>query len=223
MTIINIMSTIIEYYHRYDDCHDYHEYDDYDNYDDYGDCDGDVIANVASMEYRERDVILSDVVPPQTDPDGSSAEHGTVGPRPSLPCARAVPAADCPRAPLRDTADCSSADVAPATYLDLANRSPAGFAPTTLLNSANPSPASVFNRQCLPGFAHHPSDLIASARLLSARRGFSISLVQPLSHPSSSDPGELITEGSLIVVSAPALSPGVHWCAVDADRWTRDI
>ena len=56
-------------YHRYDleydDYHDHHEYDDYVNYDDHGDYDGDVIAGVTSMEeYHERDVILSNVVPP---------------------------------------------------------------------------------------------------------------------------------------------------------------
>ena len=65
---------------EYDDYHDYHEYDDYGGYDDCGDYggdyDGDVIISVTSMEeYQECDVILSDVVPPQTDPDMSSAER----------------------------------------------------------------------------------------------------------------------------------------------------
>ena len=55
-------------------------------------------------EYQECDVILSDVVPPQTDPDESSTECDPADPRPSLPCARAIPAADYPAAPLRDTA-----------------------------------------------------------------------------------------------------------------------
>ena len=53
-------------------------FDDYDNYDDYGDYDGDVIASVTSMEeYQERDVILSDVVLPQTDWDELSTELET--------------------------------------------------------------------------------------------------------------------------------------------------
>ena len=56
----------------YHDYHDYHEYDDYGGYDDCGDYDGGVIAGVTSTEeYQECDVILSDVVPPQTDPDVS--------------------------------------------------------------------------------------------------------------------------------------------------------
>ena len=61
--------------------------------------------------------------------------------------------------------------VAPVTYPDLADPSPADFAPATLRNSADPSPARGFNRQCLTGSAHRPSDLIASARLLSAHEG----------------------------------------------------
>ena len=69
--------------------YDYHEYDDYGGYDDYGDYNGDVIAGKSMEAYQERDVILSDVVPPQTDPDMSSAD-----PRPSLTPARASPAAD---------------------------------------------------------------------------------------------------------------------------------
>ena len=86
-------------YDEYDDCHiydpeyddydDYHEYDDYGGYDDSGDYCGDVIASVTSMEeYQERDVILSNVVPPQTDPDRSSTKRGPAAPRPSLPCDR---------------------------------------------------------------------------------------------------------------------------------------
>ena len=91
-------------YDEYDDCHsydpeyddyyDYDEYDDYGGYDDCGDNDGDVITGVTSMEeYQERDVILSDIVPPQTDPDGSSTERGPADPRPSLPCDSAIPIA----------------------------------------------------------------------------------------------------------------------------------
>ena len=45
------------------------------------------------------------------------------------------------------------------------------------------------------------------ASLLSARRGFHVSFVEPLSQPASSDLGELITECFLIVMSAPVLSP----------------
>ena len=75
-------------------------------------------------------------------------------------------AAECPPAPLQDTADCSPADVAPVTYPDLADPSPA-----TPWNSADPSPARGFNRQCLTGSTHRPSDLIASATLLSAHGG----------------------------------------------------
>ena len=44
--------------------------------------------------------------------------------------------------------------------------------------------------------------------MLSAHGGMSFSLVQPLSQPAFSDPGGLIAEGPLIVVSAPALSAG---------------
>ena len=41
--------------------------------------DGDVTAGVTSMEeYKERDVVLSDVVLPQTDPDESSAKLETI-------------------------------------------------------------------------------------------------------------------------------------------------
>ena len=40
-----------------------------------GDYYGDVIAGVTSLEeYQERDIILSDVAPPQTNPDKSSTE-----------------------------------------------------------------------------------------------------------------------------------------------------
>ena len=84
------------------------------------------LAGDVMEEYKERNVILSDVVLPISDP----------------PC-RTIPATECPPAPLRDTADCSPADVAPVTYQDLADRSPANFAPTTLRNSADPSPARV--------------------------------------------------------------------------------
>ena len=81
-----------------------------------------------------------------------AAAHGDpANPRPSLPCACIIPAAECPPALLRDTADCSPADVAPMTYLDLANLSPADFARATLRNSADPSPARPFKRQCLTG------------------------------------------------------------------------
>ena len=119
---------------QYDDCPDYYDYDDSD---DYGDYNGDVIVGVIFLEeYQERDVILSDAVLPQTNPYESSAD-----PRPSLPCARTIMAADYPPAPFRDTADCSPADVAPVTYPDLAAHSPANFDPTTLRNSADPSPA----------------------------------------------------------------------------------
>ena len=111
-------------------------------------------------EYQERDVVLSDVVPPQTDPDKSSAERDPANLRPSLPCSRTIPAAECPPAPLQDTANCSPADVGPVTFPDLADPSPADFAPATLRNSADPSPARVFNRQCLTGSVHRPSDLI---------------------------------------------------------------
>ena len=71
--------------------------------------------------YQEPNVILSDVVPPQTDPDVSSVELVSAD-----PCA--IPVADYPDyppAPLWDTADCSPADVAPVTCPDPANRSPA--------------------------------------------------------------------------------------------------
>ena len=98
--------------------------------------------------------------------------HGDpVDPRPSLPCTHIVPAAGCPPAPLRDTTDCSLADVAPAMYSELADPSLADFALASLRNSAGPSPARRFNRQCLRKSAHRPSDLIASARLLSAHGG----------------------------------------------------
>ena len=53
-------------------------FDDYDNYDDYGDYDDDVIAGVTSMEeYQERDVMLSDVIPPHTNLDESSPLRDT--------------------------------------------------------------------------------------------------------------------------------------------------
>ena len=79
----------------------------------------------STEEYRDRHVIQSDVVPPQTDPDVLSAERVPADLRPSLPCARAIPAADYPPVPLRVTANCSPADVAPVMYPDLADRSPA--------------------------------------------------------------------------------------------------
>ena len=45
----------------------------FDDYDNYGDYDDDVIAGVTSMEeYQERDVMLSDVIPPHTNLDESS-------------------------------------------------------------------------------------------------------------------------------------------------------
>ena len=59
------------------------------------------------------------------------------------------------------------------TYPDLADRSLANFVPMMLRNSTDQSPASVFNRQCLTGSAHRPSDLITYAKLLSrGPRGF---------------------------------------------------
>ena len=147
-------------------------FDDYDNYDDYGDYYGDVTAGVTSMEeYKEQGVVLSDVVLPMVLVVLMVAHGDPAGPRTSLLCARTIPAAECPPAPLQDTADCSPADIAPATYPDLADRSPSNFAPTTLRKSTDPSPVSVFNRQCLTGSAHRPSDLIASARLLSTHGG----------------------------------------------------
>ena len=76
---------------------------------------------------------------------------------------------------------------------DLADPSPADFAPVMLRNLAENYPACGFSRQCLPGFAHRLSDLMALANLLSAHRGFRVSLIQPLLQPASSDPGELIT------------------------------
>ena len=79
-------------------------------------------------------------------------------------------AAECHLAPLRDTADCSLADIDLVTCPDLADPSPTNFAPTTLQNLAEPFLACGFSRQCLPRFAHCPSDLFASARLLSAHR-----------------------------------------------------
>ena len=129
-------------------------------------------------------------------------------PRPSLLCARTIPATECSPALLRDTADCSMANVAPVTYPYIADPSPADFAPVTLRNSADPSPAHGFNRQYLTGSAQRPSDLIASTRSLSAQVGLSTSLVQTLSQPASSNLEELIAEGPLTDVSAPALSTG---------------
>ena len=134
-------------------------------------------------EYQERDVILSDVVTPQTDPAESSTKRDPADPRPSLLCTRAIPAADYPPAPLRDTADCSPADVAPVTYLDLADRSQANFAPTILRDPP-------------------------IARLLSTHGGLRTSWFLPLSQLASLNPGELITNDPLIDVSAPALSSG---------------
>ena len=52
---------------EYDDYHDHHEYDDYGGPDDWGTYD--------MEEYQERDVMLSDVVPPQTDPNVLSVER----------------------------------------------------------------------------------------------------------------------------------------------------
>ena len=105
----------------------------------------------------------------------------------------------CLPAPLRDAASCSVDDIAPMACPDLADPSLADFAPVTLWNLAE---------NYLPGFAHRPSDLMALPSLLSAHRGFCVLLVQPLLQPTSSDLGEFITECFLIVVSAPALSPG---------------
>ena len=86
------------------------------------DPDGDVTAGVTSMEeYKERDVVLSDVVLPQTDPDELSAELETI-------------VVGAPLALLWDTADCSPAYVAPVTYPDLANPSPGDFPPATFRN-----------------------------------------------------------------------------------------
>ena len=69
-----------------DDYHDYHgshrDYDDYDGCGDYGDYDGDVTADVSSVEeYTGHDVIRSDVILPQTDSNESSAvlETSVVG------------------------------------------------------------------------------------------------------------------------------------------------
>ena len=111
-------------------------------------------------------------------------------PCPSLTCARTILDADCTPAPLRDTAGCSPDDIALVTCPDL---------PETY-------PACGFNRRCPPGFAHHPSDLMALAIKLSAHRGFCVSFDKPLSQPASSDSGELITECFLIDVSDTA------WC-----------
>ena len=66
--------------------HSLSNYDDYDNYVAYGDYDGVVIAGEGMKEYQEHDVILSDIVPPQTIPDESSTERDPANPRPSLSC-----------------------------------------------------------------------------------------------------------------------------------------
>ena len=105
------------------------------------------------------------------------SENKQATPRPCLTCARTIMDAYCPPAPLRDIVGCSPDDIAPVTCPDL---------PKTYL-------ACGFSRRCLPGFAHHPSDLMALAMKLSAHRGFRVSFVKPLSLPASSDPGELIT------------------------------
>ena len=135
-----------DYDENYDDYHYDCLYDDRPDYYELDDC--------HTEEYQERDALPSDVVPPRTTPDVSSAERVPVNPRPSLPCAREIPTADCHLARLRDTANFSPADIAPVTCSDL----------------ADPSPACGFSRQCLPGFAHRPLDLFASIRLLLAHR-----------------------------------------------------
>ena len=120
---------------------------------------------------------------------------------------RTILDAECPPAPLRDTAGCSPDEIAPVTCSDLADPSPEDFSPATLRTLAETYPACGFSRRCLPRFAHRPSDLMALASSLSAHRGFCVSFVKPLSQPASSHPGALITEYFLIVVSAPVLSP----------------
>ena len=108
---------------QYDDCPDYYELDDWHSYDseyddyhdhyEYGDYGGSDYGTYDTEEYQKRDVILSDVIPPRTDLDMlsvervRSAERVPADLRPSLPCA--IPATDCPPAPLQDTADCSAA------------------------------------------------------------------------------------------------------------------
>ena len=119
---------------------------------------------------------------------------------PSLPCARAILEAVCPPAPLRDTADRSLADI---TLIWILLRS--GFAPATLRKLAETYLACVFIRQCHTGFAHRPLDLMTLTSLLSAHRGFRVSLFQPFKQPALS---ELITECFLIDVSDPALCTG---------------
>ena len=79
-----------------DDCHSSDpEYDDYYDpreYDDDGVSDD---GTYVIAEYQERDVLLSDVVPPRTDPNMSSAERVPVDLHPFLPCACEIPATDC--------------------------------------------------------------------------------------------------------------------------------
>ena len=132
----------------------------------------------------------------------AAARGDPTDPRPSLQCARTIPAAESSPAPLQDTSDCSLADVASVTYPYLADPSPADFAPTS---SADPSPACGFNRQCTVS-AHRPSDAIASTRSLSAQGGLSTSLVQTFSQPASSYPRDLIADGPLTDIFAPARS-----------------
>ena len=110
-------------------------------------------------------------------------------PRPSLLCVCAVPDAGGHLAPLRDTIGCSPDDNAPATCPDFAP----DVAPATLQSFAETYLACGFGLQCLPCFAHRPSDLMTLSSVLSVHRGFCVSFVQPLSQPASSDQGELIT------------------------------
>ena len=49
-----------------------------------------------------------------------------------------------------------------------------------------------FAPQFAPGPTCRPSDLMTRFGVLSAYRGFSVSFVQPLSRPTSSDPGEMV-------------------------------
>ena len=65
-------------------------------------------------------------------------------PHPSVIGARTILDSYCPPAPLRDIAGCFPVDIAPVTCLDL---------PETYS-------ACGFSRRCLPGFAHHLSDLM---------------------------------------------------------------
>ena len=109
--------------------------------------DGDVTAGVTSVEECGKcDVVQSDYVdnyddyhydglyddrPDYYDLDDCQSydpEYDVpVDPRPSLLCAREIPAADCQSAPLLHAADCSPADVAPVAYPDLADHTLAHF------------------------------------------------------------------------------------------------